>query len=118
MLRNFHISQNQPLFANDLTDPWETDPLTTEISPKAPPGFIRKIEAKIRHDSEHLMTAATLDVPLIAAPKPPEGLRPDRLLLQDAIKIHGFDQLQLGQAIVQALALLWWSNGNRRGRAF
>jgi hypothetical protein len=38
--------------------------------------------------------------------------------LQDAIKIHGFDQLQLGQAIVQALALLWWSNGNRRGRAF
>ncbi len=110
MLRNFHMNQNQSLVANNITDPWEPDPLATAIPPQAPREFIRKIEAKIRHDSEHLMTAATLDVPLIAAPKLPGPLPPDRLLLQDEIKIHGFGQMQLGQAITQALALLWWSN--------
>jgi hypothetical protein len=115
MQYNFHISQQTPLIANDITDPWDA---TTDIGPKAPPEFIRKIEAKIRHNSEHLMTAATLDVPRIAAPKTPEALSPDLLLLQDEIKIHGFAHTSLSQTIGQALALIWWSQSQTPLREF
>jgi hypothetical protein len=115
MLYNFHVSQPPPPMANDIPDPWEA---TMAIGPEAPPAFIRKIEAKIRHDSEHLITAATLDVPRIATPKKPEALPPDLLLLQDEIKIHGFAHTSLSQTIGQALALIWWSQSQTPLRAF
>jgi hypothetical protein len=66
MLYNSHLSQPPPSLANDILDPWDT---TMATGVEAPPEFIRKIEAKIRHDSEHLITAATPNVPRIAAPK-------------------------------------------------
>jgi hypothetical protein len=115
MRYNFHISQPTPVIANDIPDPWDA---TTNIGPKAPPEFIRKIEAKILHSSEHLMTAATLDVPRIAAPKKPEALSPDLLLLQDEIKIHGFAHTSLSQTIGEALALIWWSQSQTPLHAF
>jgi hypothetical protein len=115
MRYNFHISQQPPIIANDIPDPWDA---TVDIGPNAPPEFIRKIEAKIRRDSEHLMTAATLDVPRIAAPKATESLSPDLLLLQDEIKIHGFAHTRLGQTIGQALALIWWSQTQTPLREF
>lgn len=107
-------------FHTEIPDPWETPPAVAQ--PKAPPEFIRQIEAQLRHDSEHLMMSATLNVPQIAAPRSAENaaattaseITADRILLQDEIKLHDFAKSKLAQAIEQVLALIWWSRQNQQ----
>jgi hypothetical protein len=109
MSYNSHANPDRPLAENPIPDPWEPDASQIDTTPKAPSEFIRKIEDKIKHDSAHLMSSATPDVPRIAAPPPAEAFSADRVLLEDEVKIHGFARSRLGQAISKALALIWWS---------
>lgn len=117
MSYNSHVNPNRPLRANDLPDPWETDTAQIHQTPKAPPEFIRTIEDRIKHDSEHLVSPATPAVPQIAPPHQSATISADRLLVEDAVKVHGFAQSRLGQAVSQALALIWWSKGKTKADA-
>jgi hypothetical protein len=86
-----------------IPDPWENGTVEPQIATSEYLAFVHQLETP-----EHpLMTPINpIGTPLIAAP---HSTTATQALLQDELKVHGFAQTKLGQAIKALLALLWFA---------
>jgi hypothetical protein len=95
------ITPEDPSPKSIIPDPWENGKVAPKTVTSEYVEFVHKLETP-----EHpLMAPMTpIETPLIAAPSTSTATE---ALLQDELKVHGFAQTRLGQAIEALLALLW-----------